>query len=96
MHSLLSFEVEFLFLKIIGYTLDNKRFICEYDMSWYPFDTQTCHMDFKLEENMNNEGPQPPKWAKTEETKTLRRKKVIQSEVWAEFVTFSRNNLPTS
>ena len=32
----------------------NKRFICEYDMSWYPFDTQTCHMDFKLEENMNN------------------------------------------
>jgi len=43
-----------------------------------------------LEENMNNERPKPPKRAKTEETKTLGQKKVIQSEVWAEFVTFSR------
>ena len=32
----------------------NVKFICDYDMQWYPFDSQTCHMDFKLEENMKN------------------------------------------
>ena len=26
--------------------------VCEYDMSWYPFDTQTCSMQFKME-NVN-------------------------------------------
>ena len=25
------------------------EFICEYDMRWYPFDSQTCHLDFVLD-----------------------------------------------
>ena len=27
----------------------NTEFLCEFTMAWYPFDTQTCHLDFVLD-----------------------------------------------
>ena len=27
----------------------NTEFLCEYSMAWYPFDSQTCHLDFVLD-----------------------------------------------
>ena len=27
----------------------NTEFLCEYNMAWYPFDSQTCHLDFVLD-----------------------------------------------
>ena len=29
----------------------NTQFICSYKMNWYPFDTQTCYMDFIMKAN---------------------------------------------
>ena len=29
----------------------NTQFICSYKMNWYPFDTQTCYMDFIIKAN---------------------------------------------
>ena len=28
------------------------EFLCDYKMQWYPFDTQTCYMEFRLKEGM--------------------------------------------
>ena len=28
------------------------EFLCDFQMQWYPFDTQTCYMEFRLEEGM--------------------------------------------
>ena len=30
----------------------NIEFLCDYQMHWYPFDTQTCYMEFRLEADM--------------------------------------------
>ena len=27
----------------------NTEYLCEYNMAWYPFDSQTCHLDFVLD-----------------------------------------------
>ena len=27
----------------------NTEFLCDYSMAWYPFDSQTCHLDFVLD-----------------------------------------------
>ena len=27
----------------------NTEYLCEYSMAWYPFDSQTCHLDFVLD-----------------------------------------------
>ena len=39
-------------LKLVRvYAID---FLCEYDMRWYPFDVQTCHIDFELKGNLGD------------------------------------------
>ena len=30
------------------------EFLCDYKMNWYPFDTQTCYMDFTLKGEMDS------------------------------------------
>ena len=30
------------------------NFICDFDMAWYPFDTQKCSMDFVIEKDLQN------------------------------------------
>ena len=51
-------------MKTLKYTKDQKtpsdlqestyavHFLCEFDMRWYPFDIQTCNMEFELEGNL--------------------------------------------
>ena len=29
-------------------------FLCSFQMQWYPFDTQTCYLEFMLEEEMDS------------------------------------------
>ena len=30
------------------------NFVCDFDMAWYPFDTQKCSMDFVIEKDLQN------------------------------------------
>ena len=30
------------------------EFLCDFQMQWYPFDTQTCHLEFMLEEEIDS------------------------------------------
>ena len=32
----------------------NIKFLCDFQMQWYPFDTQTCFMEFRLDEGMDS------------------------------------------
>ena len=30
------------------------EFLCEFEMHWYPFDTQTCYMEFRINKEMSS------------------------------------------